>query len=120
VCLPFYISSGCHGRRTGSVQLQKILEYVFGGRTGNTVVVHTVYPYWQHCCGTHCISLLATQLWYTLYIATNSPDCKYKHLLLNSGTIIFTNIVSTVRQTVHVFGLCENAMELNVNIFTPT
>jgi len=90
------------------------------GRTDNTVVVHTVYTYRQHCCGTHCISLQTTQLRYTLCIPTDSPASKYKHLLLNLGTIILTHIVSMVRQTVRVVGHCENAMELNVNICTQT
>jgi hypothetical protein len=72
---------------------------------------------------------LTTLLWYTLYVTTDntvavhntkSPISKYKHLLLNLGTIILINIVSMFRQTVHVFGHCENAMELDVNIFTPT
>jgi hypothetical protein len=105
------------------------LRYTLYITTDNTVVVHTVYHYWQHCCGTHCISLLTTLLWYKLYITTdntaavhntNSPANKYKHLLLNLGTIILTNIVSMFCQTVHVIDHCENAVELNVNIFTPT
>ena len=69
---------------------------------------------------THCISLLTTQLRYTLYIPTNSPASKYKHMLLNLGTIILTHIASTVCHTVRGFGHCDNAMELNVNICTPT